>query len=459
MLEKRIRDLLLEARDKARKQKLDAEFNFHRERSSLIRLGNSSVALSTFEELSRLDVVVQQGRKSGAYSLTSDITSSAQLDEALAIAASNCRSALEKDYDPIFGVVEEAVDDSTGFDPALEALSPVAKTELCKQVVDAVKPMGKYDFSGSWSSGSTEMYFVSTANDKEAFRRLTDGRFTMVLKEQEKKWELQAERTQKKAGEFTADDVIAEFKGMLPVYEKNTGHKTHLEHQRVMFGPEAVSELLGLSIWGGFIGRMWEEKRAFSSNLKPGDRLFPESVTISDDPTNPNVFGMPFDFKGHRRHRRVICDKGILKEILYDSATAAKYKRQPTGSDLGNDDFCLSGGTAPAGIEAGRKLAKDALYIPHLHYIHMPDPTKGMFTGSSRFNARLIKDGEFAAPLLSSRVTDTVPSVFKGIVAISSRTVPWNVSSTYDRRSPTAMSIPEYIICDNVRISDVADSF
>ena len=459
MLEKRIRDLLLDARAHARTQKLDAEFNFHRERSSLIRLGNSSVALSTFEELSRLDVSVQQGRKSGAYSLTSDITSPDQLAEGLKIAANNCRAALEKDYDPIFGVVEEAVDDSTGFDPALEALSPVTKTELCKKVVDAVKPMGKYDFSGSWSSGSTEMYYISTANDNEAYRRLTDGRFTMVLKEQEKKWELQVERTQKRAGEFSADDVIAEFKGLLPLYEKTPGYKTHIDHERVMFGYEAIAELLGLTIWGAFIGRMWEEKRAFSSDLKPGDRLFPECITITDDPTNPNVFGMSFDFNGHRRRPRVLCDKGILKEVLYDSATAAKYKRRPTGNDLGNDDICLSGGTAPAGVEAGRKLAGNALYIPHLHYIHMPDPTKGMFTGSSRFNARLIKDGEFTAPLLSSRVTDTIPSVFGGVTAISSRTIPWNVSSTYDRRTPAAYSIPEYIICDNVRISDVADSF
>jgi predicted Zn-dependent protease len=459
MLEKRIRDLLFDARANARKQGLEAEFNFHRERSSLIRLGNSSVALSTFEELSRLDVTVQQGRKSGSYSLTSDITSPDQLAETLRIAAANCHAALEKDYDPIFGMVEEAVDDSTGFDPALEALSPVTKTELCKKVVDAVKPMGKYDFSGSWSSGSTEMYYISTGNDKEAYRRLTDGRFTMVLKEQNKKWELQVERTQKRAGEFSADDVIADFKAMLPIYEGNPGYKTHVDRQRVMFGPEAVSELLGLTIWGAFVGRMWEEKRAFSSNLKPGDRLFPESITITDDPTNPNVFGMPFDLKGHRRHPRMLCDKGILTAILYDSATAAKYKRQPTGSDLGNDDFCLAPGTAPAGIDAGRKLAGNALYIPQLHYIHMPDPTKGMFTGSSRFNARLIKDGEFTAPLLSSRVTDTIPSVFGGITAISSRTIPWNVSATYDRRQPTALSIPEYIICDNVRISDVADSF
>jgi predicted Zn-dependent protease len=459
MLEKRIRDLLVDARAKARKQGLEAEFLFHRERSGLIRLGNSSVALSTFEELSRLDVMVQQGRKTGSYNLTSDIYSAEQLDEALKHAAENCKAAIAKDYDPIFGKVEQPFDDSTGFDPALEDYSSEAKTALCKKVVDAVKPGGHYDFSGSWSSGSTEVYFISTANDSEAYRRLTDGRFVMVLKEQDKKWELQVERTQKKAGEFSADDVVADFKAMLPVYEKNPGYKTHIDRQRVMFGPNAVAELLGLAVWGGLVGRMWEEKRAFTSSLKPGDRVFPDAITIMDDPTNPNVFGMPFDFKGHHRTPRVLIDKGILKGVLYDSATAAKYGRQPTASDVGNDDFCLAPGTAPAGVEAGIKVAKDALYIPHLHYIHMPDPTKGMFTGSSRFNARLIKDGAFVAPLLSSRVTDTVPQVFQGVVAISSKTIPWNVSSTYDRRSPTAMSIPEYIICDGVRISDVADSF
>ena len=60
--------------------------------------------------------------------------------------------------------------------------------------------------------------------------------------------------------------------GILSIYEKNPGYKTHVDRQRVMFGYEAIAELLGLTIWGAFIGRMWEEKRAFSSNLKPGDR-------------------------------------------------------------------------------------------------------------------------------------------------------------------------------------------
>ena len=89
----------------------------------------------------------------------------------------------------------------------------------------------------------------------------------------------------------------------------------------------------------------------------------------------------------------------------------------------------------------------------------MPDPTKGMFTGSSRFNARLIKGGEFVAPLVSTRVTDTIPQVLGQVIALSSQSMPFNISATYGRRTPEAMSVPEYIICNDVRISDVADSF
>ena len=186
MLEPRIRDLLCSARDQARKQGINAELSFHRENSSLIRLGNSSVALSTHEALSRLDVSVQDGRKAGSFSLTADITSADQLREAIGHAAENCKAALPKAYDPIFGEVEESIDDKTGYDPGIETLSAAAKTDLCARVVKELKPRGKYDFSGSWSSGSTEMYYVTTANDNEAYRRLTDGQFVMVLKEQDR---------------------------------------------------------------------------------------------------------------------------------------------------------------------------------------------------------------------------------------------------------------------------------
>ena len=82
-----------------------------------------------------------------------------------------------------------------------------------------------------------------------------------------------------------------------------------------------------------------------------------------------------------------------------------------------------------------------------------------MFTCSSRFNALRLENGNFSSPLLSARITDTIPNIFSNIVAISSHSVSQNESNTYRRRMPEAMSVPEYIVCDNVRISDAADSF
>ncbi len=459
MLEERIRNLLLEARDYARRNGLDAEFSFHRERSSLIRLGNSAIALSTSETLTRLDVSVQMGRRVGSYTMTVDITSSEQLKQALKQAEENCRNALEKDYDPIFGQVEETVDDTTGYDPQLETISPVVKADLCARIIKTLKPKGSYDFSGSWSTGSTEIYYITTANDNEAYRKLTDGRLILVLKEQYKKWEISVERTQKTANEISADEILPEFEMLLPIYENNPGYKTEIGNQRVLFGPQAIAQLTMLCLWGGFFGRAYEEGRTFTAQNKIGDRLFSELVSITDDPTNPNVFQMPFDFNGKRRRPFVLVDKGIFANLCYDSQTAAKYRKTPTGHDLNNWDVVFGTGSGPADLNSALQLTENGLYIPHLHYIHMPDPTRGIFTGSSRFNALLIRDGKFVAPIFSSRITDSIPNLFNNVVAVASQAVSQNESSTYERRAPEAMSVPRWLLCNNVRISDVADSF
>ncbi|MCR4423949.1 MAG: metallopeptidase TldD-related protein [candidate division WOR-3 bacterium] len=459
MLEPKLRDIIIQARNYARTQGINAEFSLHREKSSLIRLGNSAIALSTSEELTRLDISVLQDRRVGAVSLTADITSLDQLKSALHQAEENCRNALPKDYDPIFGVVEEPIADTTGYDPALENLSPRAKAELCAQVIKTVKPRGNYDFSGSWSTGSTEIYYTTTANDHEAYRRLTDGKLVLVLKEQVKKWELSVNRTQKKAHEFDADGIIQELETLLPIYEQNPAFHPEIGPQRVLFGSGAIAELIGLCLWGGFIGRFYEEGRAFTSKNKLGDKIFSEHITIVDDPANPLVFQMPFDFIGKKRNLFKLVDRGVFVGMPYDSQTAAKYKKQPTGHDLENWDLVMAPGSGPADLEQALQLAGNALYIPHLHYTHLPDPTRGIFTGSSRFNALLIKDGKFVAPIFSSRITDAIPNLFNQVIAVSSQAVAENVSATYERRTPSAYAVPSWLLCDRVNISDVADSF
>lgn len=459
MLETRLRQLLTEARTLARGRGLHAEFSLHREHSSLMRLGNSAVALSTTESLARLDISVTDGRRQGSYSLNADIVAAAQLTDALERAAAYCAASPEKDYVPIFGCVEEPVDDDGGYDAPLAEFAPEHKAELCAQVVEAYRRQGDYDFSGSWSSGAAEFYYTSTANDREAWRRLTDGRWFMVLKDRARKWELAAELSGKAAAGFAAAGMVAQFAKLLPLYESQAPWRPSPGHYRVVFGPTAIAELVQLCTWAGFWGRGFEEKRAFTSGKPFGARLFSDQVSLVDDPAVATVYGMPFDLSGRRRRRFVLCENGLFRGVMYDSGTAAKYGRPPTGHDLGNTDLAFAAGNGPAGLEAALALAGEALYIPHLHYIHLPNPSEGQFTGSSRFNALRVVGGRLAAPICSSRITDTLVNVLGHVVSIGPRTQLVDVSSTYGRRQPTAVSVPEYLVCDNVRISDAAESF
>lgn len=458
MLEARVRDLLCALRDYARREGIQAEINFHRERSNLIRLGNSAVALSTSEALTRFGVKVQDGRRVGSFSLTGDLTSAEQLRQALRKAAEICAASPEKAYQPIFGVVEETVDDSRDFDPALEAMPPEEKIGLCKTVIETISPGRAYEFSGSWTSGSTEYYYMTTANDREAYRKLTDGRLVLAIQEQQRKWEVYSEQAGKSAAAFSADAAVAEFESLLPLYEAQPGCAPLLGRTRVVFGPQAIGEMTMMAVWGGFIGRLYEEKQAYTSGKPFGEPLFSPQVSITDAPDHPGVYGMPFDFNGRRRRTFPLVENGIFRGLMYDSGTAAKYGKAPTGHDC-SPNLVFATGNAPAGHDAAFALAGDGLYIPYLHYVSMPEPSKGTMTGSSRFNALRIEGGRPAAPLFSVRVTDSVVNMLSHVVAVASRPVFADISTSYERRSPEAISVPEYLICDNVRISDRTESF
>ena len=99
------------------------------------------------------------------------------------------------------------------------------------------------------------------------------------------------------------------------------------------------------------------------------------------------------------------------------------------------------------------------LCIPALHYLNLPNANKGIFTGGSRFNALLIEDGEIISPIFSTRITDSFQNVFKNVSVISKKPDSINLSNTYGRRSPVATSVPSYIVAQNVKITDCAESF
>jgi PmbA protein len=457
MLDGKTRSILMSVRDEAAARGIIATFALHREKSHLMRIGNSSVSLSTTEDLSRLDISVTSGKKQGSHTHLGEIDSEETVREALELCSVKAGMATDKDYTPPPDVVEESVEESPQYDPGLENLDPAVKAEAYSRTIAGAG--AGYNYSGSWSSGSTELYLVTTSNGNEAWNRSTDFRFTVVLKHPGKKWELMHGQTGWRAGDFDVSRTVDYLTGMLPVYEEREGFEVEPGEYTVLFGSEAIADIVSMAAWTGLNGRGWEEKMGWTARNAVGDLVLGEKVTLVDDPSDDNTFRVGFDQSGQRRRLFPIVENGVLSNLMYDSNTAAKYGRKPTGHNTGSLSFAVKSGDGPRSpLEAATGYGR-VLCIPALHYMNLPNRSKGIFTASSRFSAVLVEEGRVVRPIFSSRITDTFQNVLGNVKLVSPVPESVNLSNTYGRREPFAMDVPSYMISEGVRITDCAESF
>lgn len=451
-------DYIRKARDIAKQKGIKASFHLHIEKSHLMRIGNSSVSLNTSEHLFRLQIEVLDGKKIGNHTQMGAISSTDYVIQALNIAIEKAKHAFESDYQPLLKGPQENIEKSNQFDKSLENLDSEYKVCFFKNVISETG--SQYNYSGSWSSGSIEIFMISTENNYEAYHLGTDQKLIIVLQHPEKRWEIKSELSSWKLNDFKTDNVINYFKNLLPVYENNNGYKIEPGEYTVAFGPGAIAEFLFAFTEIGLNGLAYEEKQSWLCKNKIGDKISLDCVTISDNPDSDLVFGLSFDDAGIKRSNFPLIEKGILKGLMYSIQTAAKYNKPLTGHTLTyiNNVVLDTGKDTPNILDAVKDLGK-VLYIPDIHYIGVASPTKGIITGSSRYNAVLIENGKIIAPLFSCRITERVGKIFNNIVRISSKSFSYNLSNTYERRSPFALGMPSYIVSKNVMITDCADSF
>jgi predicted Zn-dependent protease len=457
MLDSRTRDAVVSVRNAAEAEGIHATLTVHHEKSHLMRIGNNSVSLNTLEDLTRLDILVTNGRRQATHTHMGTIDGPEIVRRALYTAVEKSKVATPKTYDPIPDRVEETIEESSQFDPALADLDPGLKADAYREII---RRLGQgYNFSGAWSSGLTELFVVTTGSPHTLFHRGTDQLFSVVLKHPEKKWELNHTQTGWRASDFRAEKTVDALGKLLPVYEEHEGFRVEPGDYTVLFGADAVSEIIGTAVWTGLFGRSWEEKQSWTAQQSIGDRILGDNITLTDDPADPLTFMFGFDGTGRRRKRFPLIVKGILSGLMYDGSTAARYGKQPTGHDTNSPSLVVATGSGPAcPMEAAKNLGR-VLYIPALHYMNIPSRSKGIFTGSSRFNAVLVEDGEVVSPIFSSRITDSFGNVLSNVKVLSSEAESVNGSNTYGRRSPVSMSVPSYIISGGVKITDCAESF
>jgi len=181
----------------------------------------------------------------------------------------------------------------------------------------------------------------------------------------------------------------------------------------VILEPPAFHEFVGYLSWIGFGAQPLEEGSSFMAG-RLGEKIVGENVTIRDDYAHPKGDGVPFDFEGVARQPVTLIERGVAKDVVYDSYYAAKLKHANTGHALPAPN---SEGPLPQNIviEPGAKSVdeliaetKNGVLVTRSWYISIVDQKKTLITGMTRDGLFAIKDGKVGRGLKNMRFNESI---------------------------------------------------
>lgn len=195
-----------------------------------------------------------------------------------------------------------------------------------------------------------------------------------------------------------------------------------------IFEPLAASEFLDYLTYYSFNGKLFQEGRSYLCG-KLGTKVIDERITIVDDPFDKRGFTFPFDFEGVSKKKLVLVDKGIAKNVVYDSLTASRVKKKSTGHALAapNPFGPVPGHVITKGCDKTLKQmiseTEKGILVTRLHYTNLIDPYKLIFTGMTRDGTFLIENGKITRGLKNLRFTENVFEILNRVDAISKNPV------------------------------------
>jgi len=190
----------------------------------------------------------------------------------------------------------------------------------------------------------------------------------------------------------------------------------------VVLSPYAVAEMLDYLAWMGFGALARQEKRSF---MRPGEKLMSDSVTLRDDAHDRAGLPFPFDGEGVVARPVTFVERGVCRDVVYDTPTALIDGVQSTGHSLPqpNTDgpvaahLVMEPGTSSrdellAGVRRG-------LYVTRFWYVREVHPLRTVITGMTREGTFLVEDGRIGRPVRDLRFTQSIVDALADVRAIS----------------------------------------
>jgi len=193
--------------------------------------------------------------------------------------------------------------------------------------------------------------------------------------------------------------------------------------------PFALAEVTSYVFAWAVISKTYQDKVSFFQG-KLGKVVADKSLSIYDDSTMAGHLGATsFDDEGVPTRRVSLIEKGVFKNLLYDTFYASKDNAASTGNakragDLLGRSYSSIPFPEPhnfvvdKGTQSKDELIEDTkrgILVGRIWYTYPLQPERGDFSTTTRSGAFLIQDGEIKKPILPVRIYDNLPRCLQNI--------------------------------------------
>ena len=407
------------------------------EDSSLTRFAGSAVHQHVAEK--NLTVILRAVLEKKIAVVTTNILRPSSLRKSLQKAISLAK--VQHPNDEFVSLPEpEFLPETKTFSENISRLTPNNKMGMIKKLLRRVKEKGCRG-SGAFSNGEVEMAVVNSLG-VEAYQRFSDLFLHLIVEDEKSSG--YASFVARDPDQLDVDSLAQEA---IQKTSKEEPIQVEPGEYEVILEPYAVSELLSFLGYLGFHALAVQEGRSFFSN-RFGEKIVDEKVTIYDDGLDPEGLQIPFDFEGIAKKRVTFFDRGVAKEVTYDSFTAGREGKKSTGHGLippnteGPIPINLFMEKGESSLEEMVKSVRRGVYITRFHYTNVVEPMKAVITGMTRDGTFLIDEGEIKEPIKNLRFTESVLKALSRVTGVSKNRRICSEGTVYSRRFVTGTVVP-----------------
>ncbi|HZC23693.1 MAG TPA: TldD/PmbA family protein [Candidatus Binatia bacterium] len=203
----------------------------------------------------------------------------------------------------------------------------------------------------------------------------------------------------------------------------------------VILEPAAVLDIVGFMFWD-YSGMAILDQRSFLTG-RIGTKMFGDNITIHDDVAHPLQTGSPFDGEGVRRQKVALVENGIVQQVVYARATAARMKASefkdkvgpiaatghgfPLPNEMGEMPLNIVFAPASNPQTLARMIASTerGVLVTRLWYIREVEPFEKILTGMTRDGTFLVENGRVQSGVRNFRFNESLIHMLSNVEAMS----------------------------------------